>query len=183
MHTFTVLSTRTVHTHTLRMEPATSLSFAQRTRRPYCRKTPGALWPGFPLYRSGNGTLDWVTLPTTMDNATWTSPSSMADGRGTYIDSNYTKIPSTHQTPLSHALMHSSTDCKALLFWPIPPCPTGPRASFAPTLGCTHPHTPTSSLPYAPLSWALGSIMGSHSTLGTLAHDTDSTCLYNRLPW
>ena len=92
------------HTHTLRMEPATSLSFAPETRRPYCRKTPGALWPGFPLYRSGNGPPDWVTLPTTMGSATWTSPSSVADGQGTYIDSNYTKTPSTQQTPLSHAL-------------------------------------------------------------------------------
>lgn len=69
------------------------------------------------------------------------------------------------------------------MFWPIPPRLPSPRTGFAPTLGCTHPHTPTFSLTYAPLSWALGSFMGSHSTSGTLAHDTDPTCLHSCLPW
>lgn len=175
--------THCTHTHTLRMEPATSLSFAQRTRRTYCRKTPGALWPGFLHYRSGNGAPDWVTLPTNMGSATWTSPSSVADGQGTYTDSKYTKIPSAHQTPLSRGLaLPSCTDCKDLLFWPVPPRPPSPGTGFAPTLGRTHPHTPTSALTRAPLPRGRGGLMGSHSTSGTLAQGTDTACLHSRLP-
>ena len=175
-----------LHTQTLRMEPATSLSPAQRTRKPYCRKVPDAVWPAFSLYKLGNGTPDWVMLPAAMVSATWMSFSSVADGQGTYTDSNYTKISSTHQSPLSHALiLHTLLRC---LHGPF----ALPRSSSSSKpqdkrRSCTWWHIPshTCILPYTlPPSLCPGQLRGLPQHFGdTCPRHTDTTCPQDHLPW
>lgn len=166
------------HTDPQGMQPATSLSPAQRTRKPYCRKVPDAVWPAFSLYKSGNGTLDWVMLPAAMVSATWMPFSSVADGQGTYTDSNYTKIPSTHQASLSQALvLHTLLHC---LHGPF----ALPRSSSSSKpqdklRSCTGVHIPshTYTLPDTLLpSLCPGQLRG-------CPRHTDTTRPHKRLPW